>query len=317
MRIPSPIANLAHPALAARGQPFGLEVVGDPYDVFSAGIVKGPLGLVLRSWFTRAQRRQCDGAACAAYVTERALQNRYPCRGLQVAVSDVELPDAAFVDAPRVYQSAASGNGLSSRSLSFGSDVSASPSARVRLVFVGSLEQYYKAPDIVIAAVSELTECGWDLELAILGDGVYRHELEALAARKGVADRILFHGMVSADAVREQLDAAHLFVLPSRTEGLPRAMLEAMARGVPCLGSFAGGIPELLEPEDLAPAGDAGALVGKIVEVLSEPRRLTLMSARNLDRARAYRAEVLDQRRQLFLTHLKQTTHKWLEGMLG
>jgi len=59
---------------------------------------------------------------------------------------------------------------------------------------------------------------------------------------------------------------------------MPRAMIEAMARGLPCIGSAVGGIPELLSSEDLVSRGDAGALALKIMEVVSQPDRMTRMS---------------------------------------
>src|SRR5207253_6445170 len=117
----------------------------------------------------------------------------------------------------------------------------------------------------------------------------YRSELESRANAAGLNGAARFRGqLASPDAVRAELDRADLFVLPSRQEGLPRAMLEAMARGLPCIGSTVGGIPELLPAEDLVPPGDASALTQKIHDVLGDPQRMARMSARNLEKAREY-----------------------------
>jgi glycosyltransferase involved in cell wall biosynthesis len=112
--------------------------------------------------------------------------------------------------------------------------------------------------------------------------------------------------------VREELDRSSLFVLPSRTEGLPRAMLEAMARGLACVGSTVGGIPELLAAEDLVPAGDSAALARRIVEVSRDPRRMERMAARNRQKALEYREEVLGPRRTAFYRHIADTTREWM-----
>jgi len=85
-------------------------------------------------------------------------------------------------------------------------------------------------------------------------------------------------------------------------------MIEAMARGLPCLGSQVGGIPELLPPENLVPPGDAGALARKIAEVVADSGRLARMSARNLDDATGYREEALTGRRRSFYRHVRELT---------
>jgi glycosyltransferase involved in cell wall biosynthesis len=133
-----------------------------------------------------------------------------------------------------------------------------------------------------------------------------------------VKDRITFTGALPAGpAVRGQLDLADLFVMPSRTEGLPRAMVEAMARGLPCIGSSVGGIPELLAQEDLVPPGDADALARKIAEVAGDPHRLAAMSARNLAKAKLYSGSALAERRMAFYRHVREATEKWLDNGSG
>jgi glycosyltransferase involved in cell wall biosynthesis len=110
--------------------------------------------------------------------------------------------------------------------------------------------------------------------------------------------------------VRRELDQADLFVLPSRSEGLPRAMLEAMARALPCIGSTVGGIPELLEEKDMVPPGNVGQLAAKIREVITDSKRMELMSARNLALAREYRSEILRMKRQRFYRHIHSFLHQ-------
>ncbi len=113
--------------------------------------------------------------------------------------------------------------------------------------------------------------------------------------------------------MRQELDRADLFVLPSHQEGLPRAAIEAMARGLPCVGSTVGGFPELLPAEDLVPPGDAAALARKLREVVTDPDRLDRMAARNLGAAREYREDVLRPRRTAFYEHLRAATTRWLQ----
>jgi glycosyltransferase involved in cell wall biosynthesis len=91
-------------------------------------------------------------------------------------------------------------------------------------------------------------------------------------------------------------------------------MLEAMARGLPCIGSTVGGIPELLPAEDLVPPGDAVALAAKIREVAADPERMARMSARNLAKAEEYRDEALRERRLAFYRYVRESTETWIRA---
>ena len=299
-RVGSPIADLAVPMLRRRGQPFAVEVVGDPWDTFAPGANTNPLRPILRRLFASNLRRQCAAACAAAYVTETMLQRRYPPapEAFTTHYSSIKLADADFTPAPRLDVAA------------FGLRTIAA---------VGTLEQMYKGFDVLIEALAACVhDRGLDLRLEIVGDGRHRDDLRSLAARLGLTGRVVFHGQLAAgDAVRGVLDRADLFVMPSRQEGLPRALIEAMARGLPCLGSDVGGIPELLDAEDLVPPGDAAVLAGAIAAALDDPGRLARMAARNHARAADYRDEALAARRRGLYEHLRDRHRDWMKGREG
>jgi glycosyltransferase involved in cell wall biosynthesis len=281
----------------ATGRPFGLEVIGDPYDVFAPGSVQHPLRPFLRWWFTRKLKCECGKACAVAYVTHATLQKRYPPgeRTFATSYSSVELPELAFVKAPR----------------SFGRELDP-----VRVVTVGSLEQTYKGCDVLIDAVAICRHWGTKVELSIIGEGRCRPELERQVRDCGLGQVVRFTGQVqSRGRIVELLDSADLFVLPSKTEGLPRAMIEAMARALPCIGSAVGGIPELLSHESLVPRGDAAALARKMIEVAREPRRMAKMAEVNLETARKYCNSVLGPRRREFLEYVRRATQDWTRGL--
>ncbi|BAY07122.1 glycosyltransferase family 4 protein [Calothrix sp. NIES-2098] len=293
MRLPCDIGGLVWRCLEPQ-RPYGVEVVGDPYDVFAPGAYRHPLRPIFRRWFMRTLQRHCAQATAAAYVTEHSLQRRYPPakEAFSTHFSSIDLPKSAFVTAPRSPQ----------------------PNAKqFTLVSVGTLAQLYKAPDVLINAIDICVEAGLDLRLIWVGDGNYRKEMQALAEAKGLGQRVHFCGQLpSRDAVIQQLDRADLFVLPSHQEGLPKAFIEAMARGLPCIGSTVGGIPELLEPENMVPPGDVAALAEKIRAVVTDPERMARMSARNLEKAQEYIDEVLRARRIKFYSYVREKTEAWL-----
>jgi glycosyltransferase involved in cell wall biosynthesis len=312
LRVPSQIANVLASELRRQKRPYALELVGDPWEVFAPGAVSHPLRGFFRWYFSSRLRAQCQRAVSVAYVTGETLQRRYPTRGMGVGVSDIELgAEALSGDAFWTHYSSIE---LGEESIS-GSPISPRTRNKYRLVTVGSLAQLYKGTDILIEAVARCVSGGLDVQAVVVGDGKYRQTLMRQAQQAGMGSRIRFVGQVTAgEPVRRILDASDLFVLPSRTEGLPRAMIEAMARGLPCIGSAVGGIPELLEPGELVPPGDPVALAGKISEVLRNAPRRGAMSIRNLAKAMEYRNSVLSARRRLFYEYVYGRTERWQAG---
>lgn len=293
LRMPSPVGSMVAEAMRTSGRPYAIEVLGDPYDLFAPGAIRHPLRPLLRSRFTHLLRRHCSEASGVLYVTQSALQRRYPpaAGAITLGCSDAQLPPDAYVEKPR----------------------STFPAGKLRLITVGSLEQAYKGTDVLIDALALCRRAGTPLSLVVVGEGRYRASLARRCARRGVSDLVRFAGFVSArEEVRLLLDEADLFVLPSRTEGLPKAMLEAMARALPCIGSAVGGVPELLAEEDLVPPGDAGCLAARLCEVAVDHPRLARMSDRNLARAREHSEKVLLERRTWFYEQVKQKTAECL-----
>jgi L-malate glycosyltransferase len=296
LRVFSPIALFIEPILQRTGHPYAVEVVADPYDVFAPGSIKTLLRPFMRHWFFWVLKRQCANAIAAAYVTKKALQQRYPCSNLAVGISDVELPDRAIVASARPQQ-----------------DRLKTPT----LIYVGTLQQLYKAPNILIDAVAACVSEGLDLKLIVVGSGKYQSQLEAQSVRLNIASKVQFLGQLGSSEVREWIDRADLFVLPSLVEGLPRAMVEAMARGLPCIGSAVGGVPELIPPADLVPPGDVAALASKIKEIVTDPERLARMSQQNLEKSKDYRNRSLDGQRAEFYRSVRNSTEAWLKRPNG
>lgn len=284
LRVPSTLAMLLFLKLRQTRHLYAVEAIGDPYDVYSPGALRHPFRPYFRWRFTREMQRHCWHAIAVSYVTSEALQRRYPPGPVTQAFvfSDVQIDDPR-IPSPRSY--------------------------RVKdawtLITVGSLAHLYKSQDVQIAALAKCRQKGLNVRLVIVGDGKYRMVLARQAARLGVSQFVEFSKQLPAGAaINQALDHADVFVLPSRQEGLPRALIEAMSRALPCIGSHVGGIPELLPAEDRVPSGDAAALADKICEVITNPQRMELMSARNLERSQDFAEEVLNSRRREFYRYV-------------
>jgi glycosyltransferase involved in cell wall biosynthesis len=298
LRVPGAVGTLLWRHLMKNKLPYGVEVVGDPWDVFAQGSVDTFLRPLIRQITAWQLAQQCRYADVAAYVTEHTLQNRYPPGGWTTHYSSINLRDEEIADESIVAKRISRLEHKKASNQSF------------QICYVGSMSQLYKAPDILIKALALCLVRGLNLELTMVGDGRFRPRLEELACQLGVAERVKFTGTLLRDEVLAQMDKADLFILCSRTEGLPRSMIEAMAQGLPCIGSNVGGIPELLGADDLVPGGDVGALAQKIEEVTSDISRLKAMALRNLMSAGKYREEELDRRRKAFYERLAEATQE-------
>jgi len=110
------------------------------------------------------------------------------------------------------------------------------------IVTVGRLETV-KGHDVLLHA---LVEMGRDFKLYLIGDGSQRRALQNLASKLGIKHLCEFVGAQATNVVRRYLQQADLFVLPSRSEGLPLSLLEAMGTELPCIASATGGIGEVI-----------------------------------------------------------------------
>lgn len=296
LRVPGLVGRLAWKEIRRLDRPYGLEVAGDPWDALGPGTWPSLFRPVFRRAGRRELRVMCQGAIAVHYVTQGALQRRYPASkdAYTVGFSDA-LMDSACAPLP-ILEERIRRIGLKNR---------------LRLGFIGSLARLYKGPDLLLRAASVCRSRGRDFEITMVGDGRHAGQMKALASRLGVDDRTQFIARLPiGKAIFDFLDKIDLFVMPSRAEGLPRALLEAMARGCPCIGSNVGGIPELLAADDLVPSNDPEALARKMMEVTADPQRMKAMSARNLARAKQFDPETLRDARRAFYQYVRDHSVK-------
>jgi len=139
------------------------------------------------------------------------------------------------------------------------------------LIFAGRLDPQKGLQTLIEAMRSPSVEA-LGAHLVLLGEGPQRAELEAAVRRHDLSARVLLRGLV--DDVAPYLRAGDIFVFPSVGEGMPNALLEAMATGLPCVASAIGGCRDVITDRQtgiLVPPGDATALQGALEELLGSP----------------------------------------------
>ncbi len=151
------------------------------------------------------------------------------------------------------------------------------PSGPARALCVASL-QAKKGHAVLLEALASGAPGLERLTLDLIGDGELRPQLEHLAGALGIADRVNFHGPRTEAEVRSSLAAADIFVLPSviaadgQMEGIPVALMEALASGVPAIATRMSGVPELIVDGvtgTLVEPGDPDQLAAALARVLA------------------------------------------------
>jgi colanic acid/amylovoran biosynthesis glycosyltransferase len=126
---------------------------------------------------------------------------------------------------------------------------------------------------ILLRAFSNLLDRGYNLRLRLIGDGRERGGMESFIAREKLGGSVIFEGALSHEATRHKLMHADIFVLASFAEGLPVALMEAMAMEIPCVSTFVAGIPELIRDGQeglLVPPSSEAALSAALERLLSD-----------------------------------------------
>ena len=151
--------------------------------------------------------------------------------------------------------------------------------------------------DTLIRAMPLLSRRFPSIECRVLGDGPARRRLEHLASDLGVAEAVRFCGMVPHEDIPQHLWGSQVFVRPSRSEGLGNAFIEALAAGLPIVGTRVGGIPDILTDGEtglFARGDDPADLAEKIGVLLADKGLAGRLAAQGMAMVRArYDADVV------------------------
>jgi N-acetyl-alpha-D-glucosaminyl L-malate synthase BshA len=208
---------------------------------------------------TKFSIEKSDGlTAVSRYLQEETLTT-FGCTACRIEV----IPN--FVD-PTVYDRAR-----------YPGVLEAIPAGTKVLMHISNFRPVKRVRDVVRIFARVAAEM--EAVLVMVGDGPDRFEAEAQARELGVGDRVFFRGKI--EAVAPLLAGADLFLLPSNSESFGLSALEALASGVPVVGSLVGGLPEVVRDGEtgcLLPVGDVDAMARAAVAILRDDERWQAMS---------------------------------------
>ena len=263
-------------------------VVGDPWDSFWNYSIAGKLIAPFAYYSLKRMQRL---AKYSIYVTNEYLQRRYPTPGESIACSNVDMitGDPSALSKRKEWIEKQDHN-------------------RYKIATLAALNVRYKGQEYVIKALNKLRLQGindFEYHLAGGGDDSY---LRSLIEKYHLSDCVYIHGSIPHSEITAFLDGIDIYIQPSKQEGLPRALIEAMSRGCLCLGSKVAGIPELLDPDYIFPAGNFKSISQKLSGITK--KKMFEQADRNFAEAKLYDKRILDNRRKDFLMKIINKTNE-------
>ncbi len=287
-RLPSEIGYMAVKAARKTNTPYCIEVVGDAYHAMATyGDWKGKLYAPFAEW---KMKRSVRKSQSTLYITDKHLQERYPTIGQSVSCSNVELPKLAMDTIERRHER------------------NTKPTEKLIIGMNGSLSSPYKGFETAFEALASIKSDLPPFEFRILGRGSKEAWLGVIA-QLGLAEHVVFSGTLPHHSVYEWLDDIDIFLMPSKTEGQGRALIEALSRGCSCLGSNVGGIPELITKEQLHEPNDAAELAEKLAKLATSQEQRQQYAKLAFERAATFQSERLQEIRHQFFQDFKSTIH--------
>lgn len=277
----SELGSIAFDEAKKQGKVIALEMVSCAWDeLWYNGSIKAKIYAPYRLMLAKYIAKNVDAII---YVSQKFLQKRYRSNiKLQAVASNVQITKDAF------------------------NKIELENKNRYKVGLIGTLKNKLKGVHIAIEACKILKDQNiTNFDLHILGPGDPLH-FQNQANVRHVSEQVHFDGLrQSGRHVWEWLRDLDLYIQPSFQEGVPRATIEAMAQGLPVIGSDAGGIPEILDSDVIVPRGDAVALANKIEWMLSNLDIRQTNSEINYVTAQKYTANKLNIIRHKFWSDVK------------
>ena len=282
IRLPSFIGLVACQEARKEKKKYVIEMVGCPFDsLWNYGKISKKIVAPIFAWINKYEIKK---AKFVTYVSNEFLQKRYPNKNKIIGCSDVDIPTIEEKNLERRIKKIR--------------EKQEKKENVYKLGMIGSLNVNFKGHETAIKAISQL-KGKWNMELHLLGTGDQKRWI-AMAKKYEVENQLVFDGVLPHEEVNKWLDEIDIYLIPSLTEGMPRALIEAMSRACPTIGTKVGGIPELLDPEMLINKKDEKQLREKIEKLITNSEKMEEMAKRNFYKSLEFQKEQLDNKRNEF-----------------
>jgi glycosyltransferase involved in cell wall biosynthesis len=282
VRLPSTAGVIAFKYAQELKKPLLVEFVACPFDALWNYDWRGKLLAFFKLYqYKRLMKR----ATHSIYVTNRFLQDRYPTTGKQIGCSDVEIKNIDRIHLEKRKNKIFNQKGA------------------LILGTIAALDVPYKGQADVIKAIGLLQKKGISFKYRIVGRG-NPSGLKKVIIKSKAENLVDIIGPLQHEKIFRFVEEIDVYVQPSKVEGLPRSLVEAMSVACPSIGSEVGGIPELISKESVFKVGN----INKLMEKLQSINKVWLEKQANLNfiTAKNYQKHLLEERRKMFYSEFKK-----------
>ena len=292
LRVPDQLAFQVYKQIRGR-IPLAIEVTSHSWELFRRGTTnKSIFRPFIRIYWHHMQKKLCKNANGTAYVTKKYLQQDYPYQVGEKYFTTYYT--SADIDEDWFYTSRRQPN-----------------KNEVRLIHTAtSIGGTGKGHKELLIAAGELLKKGHPIKVVLIGGGVLNSANKQIVEQYGLQNNIEFKGTLNKKQIQQELSNADIFVFPSYTEGLPRAVIEAMAAGLPCVATQLPGIKELVDKKWLVPVKDSTLLVEKLEEFIKNEDLRIEVGRLNRENAKEYGIVNVTKKRVEFYTKLKNLSEQ-------
>lgn len=271
VRMPCILTTLAFECARLKHIPIMIDVGADPDSIYRSA--KTTLfELAISKYMMNVCKKNCMTANGVSYVTKNVLQKKYPCRAIQLG------------ETTEYFTASISNADISCNFYDESRDYSRLSEKNVKLLHISNniCANSGKGHTECIEVLKELVNKGINATITFVGGGDGVDEIESLAEKYGLKDRLQFTGRIAnRDTYKEIIMRHDIFLFPSHSEGLPRVLLETMATGMVCISSNVDGIPEILDSKDIFSYSDYRGMSDRIVKLLKDKKEMSDISNRN------------------------------------
>ncbi|WP_208796365.1 glycosyltransferase [Exiguobacterium acetylicum] len=276
-RMPSIISDMTISMAKKRKKPYLVEVGGCAWDShWNHSLV----GKIVAPYMFFKERKNILDASFAIYVTQKWLQKRYPTKGMSTSASNVYLEknDFKVLDNRKIRI-----KNLNKKNI-------------FKIGTTAAIDVKYKGQDDVVKAISNLKKQGFNIQYELVGGGDKKY-IQNLSEKLSVSENVVFKGLLLKKDVIEWMDQIDLYIQPSKQEGLPRALVEAISRACPAIGSNTAGIPELLNDDCIFKAASIREIENLIKKRYMNKEILIKESEANFLKSKDFSIELLNENR--------------------